>query len=61
MFASSAVSPEECNVSGGSGESVDVLVGVVSTPSLVSTGIEVVQQEAASATNLSSTPKCKSQ
>jgi len=60
VCASSAVSPEECNVSGGSGECVDVLVGAVSTPSLVSTGVEVVQQEAASATKLSSTPKCKS-
>ena len=42
MCASSAVSPEECNVSGGSGECVDVLVGAVSTPPLVSTGVEVV-------------------
>jgi len=49
------------NVWGGSGECVDVLVGVVSTPSLVSMGVEVVQQEAVSATNSSSTSKCKSQ
>jgi len=48
-------------VSEGGGGCVDAIVGAVSTPLLASTGVEVVQQEAASATNLSSTSKCKSQ
>jgi len=55
VFAPSAVSPEECNLSGGLGGCVIVLFGAVSTPLLVSTGVETAQQEAVSAACLSST------
>jgi len=61
VCASSAVPPEECNVSAGSGGCVHVLFGAVSTPSLASTGVEAVQQEPASAVILSSISNCKPQ